>query len=41
MSLASGGIEATWLHVRNPAEVHREITKAVSRYLKMSGTPPL
>ena len=37
----TGAVEATWMHVRNPGEVHREIIKAVSRYIKMTGTPPL
>jgi uncharacterized membrane protein YdbT with pleckstrin-like domain len=37
----TGGIEATWLHIRNPGDVHREITKAASRFQKTSGTAAL
>ena len=33
----SGHVEAMWQHVRRPAEVHREIVEAASRYHKMMG----
>lgn len=37
----TGAVEASWLHVKDPAAVHREITKAVSRYTKMNGSSSL
>jgi len=37
----TGAVEASWMHVKNPAAVHREITKAVSRYTKMNGSSSL
>lgn len=33
----TGAVEAMWQHIRRPADVHREITKAVSRFRKLNG----
>ena len=31
----TGQVEAMWQHIRNPNEVHREITNAISRFQKL------
>jgi hypothetical protein len=30
-------VEATWQHVKDPADVHREIARAAERYRKTLG----